>query len=371
MSFPLRFLPGLLALLPLAVNADSPPVAAGLSLPPGFSAEVLVADVPNARSMTWGTDGTLFVGTRRAGRVYAVRGALTGDPQVKVVASGLKMPNGVAFRDGSLFVAEDRRILRFPNIEQRLNDPPDPEPVGEGLPFKNPLHAWKYIDFGPDGRLYVPLGAPCNICDAQGFARIVSMEADGSDLRIEAQGVRNSVGFDWHPGTGELWFSDNGRDMLGDDVPPCELNRLVERGAHFGFPFCHGVDVVDPKFGGLGSCADISTPVQTLTPHSAPLAVRFYTGDMFPPEYRGQILIAEHGSWNRSVEAGKTGYRVTLVRLEGNDAVAYEPFIEGFLVGDEVLGRPVDLLLAPDGSLLVSDDQRGVVYRVSYSASGA
>jgi glucose/arabinose dehydrogenase len=371
MLFPLRPLPVLLGLLPLAAWGATSTEPASLSLPPGFTAEVLVDDVPNARSMTWGAGGTLFVGTRRAGKVYAVRRALSGDPSVSVVAEKLKMPNGVAFRDDALYVAENRRVLRFPGIEDRLENPPEPELVGEELPFKNALHSWKYLDFGPDGRLYLPLGAPCNVCDEDGFARIISMEADGSDQRVEARGVRNSVGFDWHPQTGELWFSDNGRDMLGDETPPCELNRLSERGEHFGFPFCHGVDVADPKFGSQGSCADVTAPVQPMAPHSAPLAVRFYTGDMFPPEYRGQLLVAEHGSWNRSEEAGKTGYRVSLVRLKGNDAIAYEPFIEGFLAGDEVLGRPVDLLLAPDGSLLVSDDQRGVIYRVSYSAPGA
>jgi len=368
MTLPLRALPGILLLFACAITQAEP---AGLSLPAGFTAEVLVENVPNARSMTWGDEGVLFVGTRRSGKVYAVSGALSGDPQISLVADKLKMPNGVAFRGGALYVAENRRILRYPEIENRLDNPPEPELVGEDLPFKNALHSWKYLDFGPDGRLYVPLGAPCNVCDEDGFARIISMEADGSDQRVEARGVRNSVGFDWHPQTGELWFSDNGRDMLGDDIPPCELNRVAERGEHFGFPFCHGVDVADPEFGSQGTCADTTAPVQPLAPHSAPLAVRFYTGDMFPVEYRGQVLIAEHGSWNRSAAAGKTGYRVTLVRLDGNDAVAYEPFIGGFLSDDEVRGRPVDLLQAPDGSLLVSDDQRGVIYRVSYSAPGA
>ncbi len=357
-------------LLPVACAAPVPE-AAGLTLPAGFKAEVLVADVPNARSMTWGSGGTLFVGTRRAGKVYAVRGALGDTPQVMMVAEKLKMPNGVAFHDGALYVAENRRILRYPGIEDRLENPPEAEQLGEDLPYKGVLHSWKHISFGPDDRLYVPIGAPCNVCDEAELGNIISMASDGSDRRVEARGVRNSVGFDWQPQTGELWFSDNGRDMLGDEVPACELNRVTERGQHFGFPFCHGGNIADPEFGSLGSCEDAVAPVQALAPHSAPLGVLFYSGDMFPADYQGQVLIAEHGSWNRSKAAGKTGYRVSLVRLEDGKSVAYEPFIEGFLDGDNVLGRPVGLLAAPDGSLLVSDDQRGVIYRVTYAPPGA
>jgi glucose/arabinose dehydrogenase len=195
------------------------------------------------------------------------------------------------------------------------------------------------------------------------------MNPDGSEREVFARGIRNSVGFTWHPRTGELWFTDNGRDMLGDDVPPCELNRAPVAGLDFGFPYCHGGSIADPEFGKLGRCEDSVPPVQALGPHVAPLGVRFYTGDMFPEPYRGQVLIAEHGSWNRSREAGKTGHRVTLVRLEGDRAVSYESFMEGFLDGQTALGRPVDLLVAPDGSLLVSDDTAGAVYRVSYRAA--
>ena len=335
-------------------------------LPPGFELEVLADGLTGARSMAWGDVGTLFVGTRRDKRVYALRDALSGSPELFVVADGLKTPNGVAFRDGALYIAEPRRVLVVRDAEASLEQPPKPEVVIDDLPFKNGLHAWKYIAFGPDGRLYVPVGAPCNVCDQDGFARILSMQADGSDRRVEARGVRNSVGFDWHPDTGELWFTDNGRDMLGDDIPPCELNRMAARDEDFGFPYCHGDTIADPKFGKLGSCDDAVAPVQNLAPHSAPLGMAFYTGDAFPESYRSQVFIAEHGSWNRSKAAGKTGYRVTLVRLDGNRAVAYEPFLEGFLEGDEVLGRPVDVLPAPDGSLLVSDDKRGAIYRIHY-----
>ena len=336
-------------------------------LPAGFSAEVVVSELPNARSMAWGADGNLFVGTRRGGKVYAVRAPLSGDPEVLVIAEGLKMPNGVAFRDGALYVAENQRILRYPGIESRLEDPPPPEVVGEELPYDSALHSWKYIAFGPDGRLYAPLGAPCNVCDEPEFGKLLSMRADGSDRQVVARGIRNTVGFDWHPQSGELWFTDNGRDMLGDDVPPCELNRVDRQGQHYGFPFCHGGDIPDPEFAALGQCSESVPPVQRLAPHSAPLAVHFYEGNQFPAEYRGQAFIAEHGSWNRSEEAGKTGYRVSLVRLEGGKAVGYEAFMEGFLDGDVVRGRPVDLLEAPDGSLLVSDDQAGAIYRVSYT----
>jgi len=338
-------------------------------LPAGFELDVLADDVAGARSMAWGEAGTLFIGTRRDKRVYALRGPLSGNPERFVVADGLKTPNGVAFRDGTLYIAEPRRVLAVRNVEANLAKPPPVEVVIDELPFKNGLHAWKYIAFGPDGRLYVPFGAPCNVCDQDGFARILSMRADGTDRRVEARGVRNSVGFDWHPDTGELWFTDNGRDMLGDELPPCELNRVASRGEDFGFPYCHGGTIADPKFGQQGSCDAAAAPVQNLAPHSAPLGMAFYTGDAFPASYRGQIFIAEHGSWNRSKEAGKTGYRVTLVRVEGNRAVSYEPFLEGFLDGDEVLGRPVDVLPAPDGSLLVSDDQRGAIYRIRYTGT--
>jgi glucose/arabinose dehydrogenase len=345
-------------------------VAPVFSLPPGFQLDVISDDVPGARSMAWGEEGTLFVGTWQGGRVYALRNALAAvGPERLVIAEGLKMPNGVAFRDGDLFIAEPQRILVLRGIETALDDPPVPVVAVAELPFKTGLHAWKYIAFGPDGRLYVPLGAPCNACDAPGFARILSMAPDGSARRVEALGVRNTVGLAWHPDTGELWFTDNGRDLLGDDVPPCELNRVSAAGQDFGFPYCHGGTIADPKLGNLGRCADSVAPVQALAPHSSPLGLTFYTGTMFPEAYRGNVFIAEHGSWNRSKEAGKTGYRVSLVRLDGNRAVGYEPFLEGFLDGDEVLGRPVDVLVAPDGSLLVSDDDRGAIYRISYTAA--
>lgn len=342
---------------------------AALRLPLGFSIEVLVADVPDARSMALGDQGTLFVGTRRNGNVYAIRNVFGNQPEVLTIAAGRRTPNGVAFHDGDLYLAEVGRISRFSDIEGRLRDPGDPEIVVDDLPPAK-LHSWHYIGFGPDDRLYVAIGAPCNVCDEPDYGLILRMNPDGSEREVFARGVRNSVGFTWHPDSQEFWFTDNGRDMMGDDLPPGELNRAGEPGLHFGFPFCHGGTIPDPdpELASLGACVDAESPVQPLGPHVAPLGIRFYTGDAFPDEYRNQVLIAEHGSWNRSK---KIGYRVSLVRLQNGRPISYEPFVEGWLDDEEVSGRPVDLLIAPDGAVLLSDDMNGVIYRISYSeASG-
>jgi glucose/arabinose dehydrogenase len=338
-----------------------------IRLPPGFAIS-LVARVPNARAMTWGNEGTLFVGTAREGRVFAVRIAADGDParaRVLPIASGLREPAGVAFHDGALYVSAIDRILRFDAIERRLDAPPPPVVVTDRLP-RDGYHGRRFIGFGPDGKLYVPVGAPCNVCDrdGDGYARILRMNADGSGVETFARGVRNSVGFDWHPQSKELWFTDNGRDWLGDDSPPCELNRAPRAGLHFGFPYCHGGSIADPEFGGRRACAEFTAPARNLGPHVAPLGMRFYTGAQFPAMYRDQVFIAEHGSWNRST---KIGYRITLVRLDSaGKAIAYEPFAEGWLRDGEVWGRPADVLVAPDGSLLVADDHAGAIYRISY-----
>lgn len=362
-----HWLPCLSALFAGLLAASSCFAMPDFKLPDGFIVEELVSGVPNARSMSFGDEGTLFVSTRRAGNVYAVRNALSGNPEVLTIAEGLKIPNGIAFRGGDLYVATMSQLLRFDAIEEQLQTPGEPTVVDAALPFEGKRHVWKYIAFGPDGKLYVSLGAPCNVCDKPSLSAMLRMNADGSDREIFAYGIRNSVGFAWHPETGDLWFSDNGRDMLGDDVPPCELNRITAPGQHFGFPFCHGASVTDPEFGALGRCEDAVAPAQELAPHSAPLGIRFYSGEMFPDDYVGSVFIAEHGSWNRSEAAGKTGYRVSLVRLEDSRAVSYTPFMEGFLTeNDKPLGRPVDVLVAPDGALLVSDDLRGVIYRISY-----
>lgn len=337
-----------------------------IALPPGFTIDLFAKDVPNARSMTLGEKGTLFVGTRKAGKVYAIRD-LDGDGRadgVLTIAGGLNMPNGVAFREGSLFVACVDRLLRFEEIEERLKQPPAPTVISENLPGDR-HHGWKFIRFGPDGYLYVPVGAPCNVCerDDKRYASILRFSPSGEMMEIFAHGVRNTVGFDWHPGTNELWFTDNGRDWMGDDLPPDELNRAAKKGLHFGFPYCHGGDVPDPKYGKQAKCSDFVPPELKLPAHVAALGMRFYRGNMFPEKYRGQIFIAEHGSWNRTVP---TGYRITVVRLEENRVVDYSVFAQGWLEGGRPFGRPVDVLVMPDGSLLVSDDKAGVIYRIRF-----
>lgn len=330
-------------------------------LPPGFSIEEY-ADVPNARSLALGDHGTLFVANRKGRSVYAVVTADGGSTRTIELTKGMNAPNGIAFHDGDLYVAEIDRVTRFADIENHLNDIPDGQLLDIELPSER-HHGWRYIGFGPDDKLYISIGAPCNVCEEAGYAQILRMNPDGSDRETYASGIRNSVGFTWHPETGDMWFTDNGRDMLGDDLPPGELNRAPEQGLHFGFPYCHGGEILDPKFGDGKRCADYTPPAQKLGPHVAPLGVGFYTGKMFPAEYQGQIFIAEHGSWNRSK---KIGYRITLVRLENGAAASYEPFAHGWLQGESVSGRPVDLLVLADGSMLVSDDLSDKIYRITY-----
>jgi glucose/arabinose dehydrogenase len=365
---------------PSQAPADPSALLPQIKLPEGFRIEVYAADVRNARQMALGDKGTLFVGSRTAGNVYAVVDT-NGDhkaDRVLTIASELNMPSGLAFRDGALYVAEVSRIIRFDDIEARLENPPAPVVVNDTLPADR-HHGWKFIAFGPDGLLYVPVGAPCNVCDRSGddprYAAILRMRPDGTGLEVFASGVRNTVGFDWHPVTKELWFTDNGRDMMGDDVPPDELNRAPKPGMHFGFPYCHGADIPDPEFGGLRKCSEFEPPAQDLGPHVAAIGMRFYTGKMFPAEYHNQIFIAEHGSWNRSTPLG---YRVTVVRVDGASRVtSYETLAEGWLRGakpggrggvtlGDAWGRPADVLVMPDGSLLVSEDSPGAIYRISY-----
>lgn len=338
-----------------------------IELPSGFNIEVYADNVPAARSMALGPKGTLFVGTRTGDAVRALRD-LDGDGRaedVRVIASGLRTPNGVAMRGNDLYIGEIHRISRLEDIEDHLDNPPKPVVLLDTLPRAR-HHGWKFIRFGPDGMLYIPVGAPCNVCDEPApYASILRFDLASGKLETYASGVRNSVGFDWHPETGELWFTDNGRDGLGDNVPPDELNHAPRPGLHFGFPFCHGGDIPDPGFGDEQECALFAPPAQRLGPHVASLGMRFYTGAMFPAAYRGQIFIAEHGSWNRSK---KIGYRISLVRLEAGRVVSYAPFAQGWLQGERAWGRPVDVLNMPDGSLLVSDDGAGAIYRISYGA---
>jgi len=337
-----------------------------IKLPPGFEISIYAGNLPNARSLALSPKGTLFVGTLKEGKVYAVLspGRENEAKKTITIAQGLNMSNGVAFRNGALYVAEVNRVLRYDDIESRLSNPPKPVTLNDKFPEDRP-HGWKFIAFGPDGLLYVPVGAPCNICepDANRYAVITRMKADGAGPELFAQGIRNTVGFDWHPVTKELWFTDNGRDNLGDDVPPDELNYAPKQGLHFGYPYCHGGDIPDPEFGKKRSCSEFTPPAQKLGPHVAALGMRFYTGSMFPADYHNQIFIAEHGSWNRTAPIG---YRVTLVQLNNNRAVSYKVFAEGWLQGNRAWGRPVDVLVMPDGALLVSDDEAGVVYRIRY-----
>jgi glucose/arabinose dehydrogenase len=338
-----------------------------IQLPPGFSISVY-AEVPNARSMCWGEKGTLFVGNRSKDKVYAVTDANKDGiaDKVIVIDEGLNMPNGVAFRKGSLYVAEVNRILRYDDIENRLANPPEPVVVNDKLPTDK-HHGWKFIAFGPDDKLYVPVGAPCNICEKENpiYASLSRMNPDGSGLEVYASGIRNTVGFAWHPKTKELWFTENGRDNMGEDMPAEELNHAPKKGMHFGYPYCHQGDTPDPEFGSKRNCSEFTPPAKNLMPHAAALGMRFYTGNNFLPEYKNQIFIAEHGSWNRSE---KSGYRVTMIRLENNKVVQYVPFATGWLDNKgKTTGRPVDIEIAADGAMLVSDDARGAIYRIVFN----
>lgn len=343
-----------------------------IKLQPGFKIEVWAADVPNARSMAISENGIVFVGNRQEENVYAlVDENADGKADSKfILAEGLRMPNGVAYKDGDLYVAEVSRILRFKDIKNNLNNPKF-EVVFDGYPSEG-HHGWKFIAFGPDGMLYVPVGAPCNICDPEVeiFASITRLDVSKPDAKPEvyAHGVRNTVGFDWHPTTKELWFTDNGRDMLGDDTPDCELNRATAKGQHFGYPYWHAGTIKDPEFGSKGKEASAYVvPAAKMGPHNAPLGMRFYKGAMFPTTYKNNAIIAKHGSWNRSKKAG---FEVVMAKIDDSGNVTgQETFATGWLdeASQDVWGRPVDVQELPDGSLLISDDMANCIYRVSYS----
>ena len=348
-------------------------------VPEGFEVSVFAENVENARSMALGPEGTVFVGSRTGDKVHALVDR-DGDHRAErtlVIASDLNQPNGIAIRDGALYVATASQILRYDDIEQHLDSPTNPVVVRDGLPNPDQGHTWKFIDFGPDGMLYMSVGAPCNTCLSDPMvSAILRMQPDGSELEVFAGGVRNSVGFAWHPVTEEMWFTDNGRDAMGDDVPNDELNVAPEPGLHFGFPFCHQGDVADPEFGAQRACSTTVPPAQNLGPHVAALGLTFYTGTMFPESYRNAAIIALHGSWNRSAPSG---YRVMMAHTDGRRVTSYEPFLDGgFLpnrdsgapggweAGRAAEGRPVDVLQMPDGSLLISDDTGNRILRVSY-----
>lgn len=356
----------LLSLLAIQNMAETLPLGR-IKLPPGFKISIYAENVEGARSMCLSPSGVLYVGTRDEGKIYALpdydRDYRADD--VLIVADGLNMPNGVAFRDNSLYAAEINRIIKYKDLERDLKNPPEPVIISDIFP-KEKHHGWKFIRFGPDGMLYVPVGAPCNVCRSAEriYAAVTRLKSDGTGFEIFAEGIRNTVGFDWHPETRELWFTDNGRDWMGNNKPPDELNRAPEKGMHFGFPYMHGKDIADPKFGKGSDYSKYAKPEAELGAHVAALGMRFYTGKMFPAEYRSQIFIAEHGSWNSTVPRG---YRVSLVRLENNKAAGYEVFAEGWLKGFSAWGRPVDIEIMPDGSMLLSDDKAGVIYRIVYN----
>jgi len=352
-----------------ALSKVNDPRLADIKLPDGFSISIFADNVDNARSMVMGDKGTLFVGNRGGNKVYALVDANNDGKAEKqyTIASGLNMPNGVAFRNGALYVAEVNKIWRYDNIEASLAAPPTPALVFDSLP-SDKHHGWKYIAFGPDDKLYVPVGAPCNICNDNEkdnrYSSICRMNADGSGFEVYAHGIRNTVGFAWHPQTKELWFTENGRDMLGDNIPPDELNHAPQANMHFGYPYCHAGDIPDPEFGKGHNCSEYVPPIAKLAPHTAALGMKFYSGNMFPAQYKNQVFIAEHGSWNRSEPIG---YRIMLVKLDGNKAKSYEVFADGWLKNGKAWGRPVDILQLKDGSLLVSDDFANAIYRISYN----
>ncbi len=338
-----------------------------LQLPQGFSISIFADNVPNARTLTISENGVVYIGTRQQGDVYAVKDTNADGKADKryVIASNLYMPNGVAYKNGDLFVAETNRILRFKQIEHHLNSPLKPEVIYDELP-SDKHHGWKYLRFGPDGKLYTAVGAPCNVCQPEKeiYSSLVRLNPDGSEFEILARGIRNSVGFDWQPKTKQLFFTDNGRDHLGDNIPPDELNKWSEKGQHFGFPYCHGGVIADPEFADDKACSEFTSPEWKFKAHMAPLGMSFYTGKQFPKRFVNQLFVAQHGSWNRTKPHG---YRIALIKFKQGKAVSEQSFITGWLTKEgKVLGRPTDILQMPDGSLLIADDTLGVVYRVEY-----
>jgi glucose/arabinose dehydrogenase len=350
---------------PIATAADKLPVKK-IKLPPGFKAEVYQADLLDARGMREGDKGTVFVSSLFvAGKIYAISTGKDGKRTVKTIAEKLFLPNGIEFYKGALYVATPKDITRYDGIEDKLDSPPKPVMVYDKLPGDVP-HGWKFIKMGPDNKLYVPIGAPCNICEPdvkKGYTTIIRMNPDGSGVETVLSGMRNTVGFDWHPKTRELWFGDNQRDWLAEDMPQDELNRVTKTGENFGYPYCHSGIMTDPQFGWGKDCKSYAKPALLIGPHAAPLGMRFYTGKMFPAKYQNAIFLTRHGPWNKTE---KYAADVVAVFIDEKGNAKMEPFLTGLVENNQYLGRPADVLVMKDGSLLVSDDHNGAIYRITY-----
>ena len=334
-----------------------------VKLPPGFKISVYAQGVNSARQMAWGDKGTLFVGSFGVGTVYAIT---DNGKTVKPILTGLKMPTGVAFRDGALYVVDIDKILKYENAESSLDKMPDPKVVYSDMP-PYVAHGWKYLVFDKQGWLYVPFGPPCNEClPPTSLSQVRRVNPNTGEAELVALGVRNSVGGDVDPRTGHYWFTENARDWISDDKPSDKLNYVGKIGSHYGYPYCHEGDIVDPKYGMGHKCSEFVPPALKLGAHVAPLGMKFYTGAQFPAEYKNNIFIAEHGSWNRHKYQGARIVRV-IADPQGK-SVKQQVFASGWINGDRsYTGRPADVLLAPDGSLLVADDWAGAIYRISYS----
>ena len=353
---------------PIPTAADKLPIEK-LKAPKGFKIELYAAGVGNARTLRQGDKGTVFVGSRLLDKVYAI--VDKGEKrEVKPIYSGLYRPNGLAFKDGVLYIAELSRISKVENIEDNLDNPPKPVVIYDDLP-KDEAHGWKFLTIGPDDKLYFQVGAPCNICmPSPAHAQIRRINLDGSGAEVVARGIRQIVGMDFSPITKQLYFTENSRDWLSEDIPEEKLNRLTQPGKdNFGYPYCHQGNIADQEFGWGHSCDEFTKPIALLGPHTAALGMRFYTGNTFPSEYRNAIFIARHGSWNRTK---KIGGDIVVARLSEDGAVkSIEPFITGFIENNNYVGRPADVEFVKDGSMLISDDFNGAVYRVTYSSTVA
>jgi glucose/arabinose dehydrogenase len=349
---------------PLATAADKLPVDK-LKVPKGFKVEVYASGIPQARSLRLGDRGTVFVSNRLADKIYAIV-EKNGKREVKVIAKDLYRPNGIALHNGTLYIAELSQISKIEKVEDNLDNTPKPTVIYSDLPKDEP-HGWKYLTVGPDNKLYFNVGAPCNICmPPPTHAQIRRINLDGSGAEVVARGVRQIVGMDWHPTLKQLYFTENARDWLSEELPNDKLNRLTQPGKeNFGYPYCHQGNIPDPEFGWGHSCDEFTKPVALLGPHAAPLGIKFYTGGAFPAEYRGQAFIARHGSWNKTK---KIGGDIVVAKLNADGTLkSLEPFLTGFIQDNNYVGRPVDLLVMKDGSLLISDDYAGAIYRVSYN----